>query len=63
MYQYKILTQKDSFLSGKISPERLEDALNSYARQGWRVIAMTATSFPSFASKREELMIVMERQG
>ena len=37
--EYKVMTQKDRFFSGKFNPEKLEAALNSYARRagvsGW----------------------------
>ncbi len=31
----KVLTERDK-LVGKFSPEKLENALNSYGQQGWR---------------------------
>ena len=34
MYEYKVLSQKDRFFSGKFDPQKLEDALNSYAGTG-----------------------------
>ena len=36
--QYKVLTQKDKWYSGKFDPEKLEEAINAYAKQDWRVI-------------------------
>ena len=38
--EYKVMTQKDRFFSGKFNPEKLEAALNSYAQRagassGW----------------------------
>ena len=61
--QYKVLTQKDRFFAGKFDPEKLETAINSYAQEGWRVVAATTASIPSFGGNREEMIILMERQG
>jgi hypothetical protein len=61
MPQYRVLTQKDRFFSGKFSPEKLEAAINSYAQEGWRVVSMATASIPSFGSNREELIVLLER--
>lgn len=62
MKEYKVLTQKDKWFSGKFDPELLEQAINSYATQGWRVITAATASFPGFFSgNREEMVIIMER--
>jgi hypothetical protein len=59
--QYKVLTQKDRFFAGKFDPEKIEGAVNSYATEGWRVIAMTSASVPSFGGARDEIVILLER--
>jgi DNA-directed RNA polymerase subunit RPC12/RpoP len=61
MRQYKVLTQKDKWFSGKFDPERLEQAINSYAQQGWVVRAMTTASIPGFGGNRDELIVLLER--
>jgi hypothetical protein len=62
MKAYKVLTQKDKWFSGKFDPSRLEDALNAYAEQGWRVLACSTAEFPGFVGgKREELVVILER--
>lgn len=62
MKEYKVLTQKDKWFSGKFDPEKLEGALNSLAEQGWEVIACTTATFPAtFSSGREELITLLER--
>ncbi len=62
MKEYKVLSQKDRKFSGKLDPQSIEDALNSYAEQGWIVkVAFTAV-IPGFASTREEAMIILERE-
>ena len=37
--EYKVLTQQDRRWSGKFTPENLEQTLNSYAAEGWRVVS------------------------
>ncbi len=60
--EYKVLTQKDKWFSGKFDPERLEQALNAYAKQGWRVRGVTSASIPGLmGGNRDELIVVMER--
>lgn len=62
MKEYKVLTQKDQWFSGKFDPELLEQAINAYASQGWRVISAATASFPGLLSgNREEMVIIMER--
>ncbi len=63
MCEYKVLTQKDKWFSGKFDPEKLEAALNGYAQQGWQVVFGTTATFPGLLSgKREEMVIVLERR-
>ena len=61
MKEYKVLSQKDKWFSGKFDPENLERAMNSYAAQGWRVITCATAKIPSFTGDREEMIIVLER--
>jgi len=61
--QYKVLTQKDRFFGGKFDPEKLESAINSYAAEGWRVVVSATAQIPSLTGSREELIIVLEREG
>ena len=61
-YQYKVFTQKDRFFSGKFNPEKLEAALNSFATEGWRVIAAATGEIGSGLGSREEMVFVLERQ-
>jgi hypothetical protein len=60
MPEYKVMTQKDRFFSGKFSPEKLETAINGYAQEGWRVVSMATAQIPGLGS-REELVILLER--
>ena len=61
VWEYKVLTQKDKWFSGKFDPERLEAAMNSYAKQGWRVMAVTTASIAGFGGNRDEMIVVLER--
>ena len=62
MKEYKVLTQKDKWFSGEFSPSKLEAALNAYAEQGWRVVtSATGKTHRFFRGKREELIIVLEK--
>ena len=59
--QYKVLSQRDKSFGGKFDPERLEEALNDLAGQGWVVRSMAAGSIGGFAGNREELVVLLER--
>ena len=59
--QYKVMTQKDKWFSQKFDPERLEQALNAYAREGWVVKSICTASIAGFGQNREELIVIFER--
>ena len=61
MKEYKVLSQKDKFMSGKFDPELLEKAINAYAEQGWSVVSMATATIPSFTGSREEMIVILER--
>ncbi|MGI5936341.1 MAG: DUF4177 domain-containing protein [Oscillospiraceae bacterium] len=61
-YEYKVLTQKDKWFSGKFDPQRLEEAINSYAQQGWRVVSCATATIPGFGASREEFITILERE-
>ena len=63
MKEYKILTQKDKWFSGKFDPQRLEGAINAYAKQGWIVKSAFSAEIPGIlAQSREEAIIILERE-
>ena len=62
MFEYKVVTQKDRFFSGKFSPEKLEAVLNSMAEQNWRVIGITTGEIGSGLGNREEMIVLLERE-
>lgn len=59
MKQYKVIKQKDGFFSGNFSPEALEEQLNSFSADGWRVISAGTTG--QSGGKRDEFIVIMER--
>ena len=59
--EYKVLTQKDRFFGGKFDPIKLEEALNSYAHQGWVVNGIATADIPGWSGSRQELAVVMSR--
>lgn len=62
MKQYKVLSQKDKWFSGKFDPQKLEAAINAYAQQGWVVKAAFTAEIPGIMSvSREEAIIILER--
>ena len=62
MKQYKVMTQKDRFFSGKFDPEKLESALNSYASEGWEFKGAATANIPSLTGAREEIVVIFERE-
>ena len=62
MKEYKVLSQKDKWFSGKFDPAKLESALNAYAQQGWIVKAAVTAEIPGlFSNTREEAIVILER--
>ena len=64
MKEYKVLSQKDKWFSGKFDPAKLEEALNAYAKQGWVVkAAFSADVVAVFGPAREEAIVILERDA
>lgn len=61
-YEYKVLSQKDKWFSGKFDPAVLEQAINAYAQQGWRVIGCATADIPGFGATRQEFITLLERK-
>lgn len=60
--EYKLLTSKDKFFANKFDLQKLEEALNAYARQGWVVRSMATPQIAGFSGgPREELVVLLER--
>ena len=61
-YEYKVMSQKDKWFSGKFDPALLEQAINAYAQQGWRVIGCATADISGFGTTRQEFITLMERE-
>ena len=61
MKEYHVLTMKDKWFSGKFDPQKLQEALNAYAQQGWRFVSCATASVPGFGVAREEFIAILER--
>jgi hypothetical protein len=61
MKQYQVLTMKDKWFSGKFDPQKLQEALNAYAQQGWTLNSCATADIPSFGGGRQEFIAVLER--
>ena len=61
MKEYKVINQKEGFYSGKFSAEKFEKVLNKYASEGWRGVATSPVSVPSFSGNRQEIIVILER--
>ena len=57
--EYKVLTPRDKFFDGKFDLARLEEALNHFARQGWRVKSMSTPHVKGFTGVLEETIVVL----
>ena len=61
MKQYQVLTMKDKWFSGKFDPLKLQEALNSYAQQGWQLATCATADIPGFGNARQEFIAILER--
>lgn len=60
--EYKLLTPRDKCFAGKFDLERLESALNAFARQGWVVRSMATPQVHGFSGGlKEEFVVLLER--
>jgi hypothetical protein len=62
-YEYKVMTLNDRYFRGKFDPKKIQDVLNDYAEDGWRLKSIATADIPAGfgSSKRQELVIVLER--
>lgn len=60
-YEYKVLVQKDKWFSSKIDPIMLENTLNTYSSNGWRVISCATADIFGIRRSRQEFIAVLER--
>ena len=60
MFEYKVLTERDTRFSGNFDVETLETTLNSYAAEGWR-LAESFVAASLWKSAKTEIVMVLER--
>jgi hypothetical protein len=61
MKKYKVFPEKgDKWINEPFDPEKLEQRLNSYAEQGWRVVSCTAGQFFT-GGYRNEIVVILEK--
>lgn len=60
MFEYKVITERDSRFSGSFDPDSLEAALNSYAGEGWR-LAEGFLAASLWKSSKAEVVLILER--
>jgi hypothetical protein len=60
--EYKVITMKDRYFSGKFDPAKLELALNNYAAEGWILKEAATADVPGgLGGSRQELVFILER--
>ncbi len=61
MKQYKVITQNDKLWRGKFSIDKLNELLNTYAKEGWIVKSITTGDINTGLGRaRQEIIIVLE---
>ena len=63
--EYKVLSQRDDWFSGRFDPPSLEKALNAHAKLGWSVLTITTASREGFMTGpgKDEIIVVFERSA
>lgn len=60
--EYKVLDRSDQHFGGRINATTLAHTLNTYARQGWKVLSCHLGNAPTIHGESwEEMLIIMER--
>ncbi|KXF53491.1 DUF4177 domain-containing protein [Rhodococcus opacus] len=64
-YTYKVVEVREKMIGGKMSGAKLEDLLNQYAQQGWRLKAITSSDVKGRIGPGsvEGLLITFERES
>ena len=64
-YTYKVVEVREKMIGGKMSGNKLEDLLNQYAQQGWRLKAITSSDVKGRIGPGsvEGLLITFERES
>lgn len=61
MYEYKVFTSRDTKVSGKFDAASLEEALNGYAADGWRLTESFLVA-NLWKSVKAEIFMILERE-
>ncbi|MEJ2663645.1 MAG: DUF4177 domain-containing protein [Spirochaetia bacterium] len=61
MKQYKVLTQKDKFFSKRFDPLKIEEVLNTMAKDRWELKVGATADFKG--GKRDELILILEKEN
>lgn len=60
--EYKVLDRRDQHFGGRVDADTLAHALNTYARQGWKVLSCHLGNMHTTPDEAwEEMLIIMER--
>ncbi|WP_432038737.1 DUF4177 domain-containing protein [Streptomyces cucumeris] len=64
MYEYKVVQIREGLIGGKMSADKVEDLLNKYAADGWRVKAITSADVKGRVGPGavEGLLVTFERR-
>jgi hypothetical protein len=61
MKKYKVFPQRDDkWITGSFDPEILEQKLNAYAEEGWKVVTCTSGQF-FVGGFRNEIVVILEK--
>jgi Domain of unknown function (DUF4177) len=62
-YEYKVLELREKMFGGKMSGDKLEQALNQHASQGWRLKSITSADVKGRVGPGgvEGLLVTFER--
>jgi hypothetical protein len=59
--RYKVLTSKDMGFFAKFDSGKLEDTLNQWSKQGWRVRSMLTITHASHSGVVNDLLVLLEK--
>jgi hypothetical protein len=60
MFEYKVLSERDSKLSGRFDIEAVQTTLNRYAAEDWRLVeSFVAANLAK--SAKAEIVLILER--
>lgn len=63
-FEYKVLSSNDGWFAGRFDPIMLEQYLNAYAKQGWRVIGCSSAHMADYSgySKHPGFLAILEKE-